>query len=369
MILFDFSSLIHRAVFTSIKNTNPHKRDGKYITDEYISITIYRIIEELNNVFREHRRVYGDLVICLDDYTKKYWRKDVYPEYKANRAKTRQESEVNYTEVYKHINALTLILHNFTPYKCIMVDSAEADDVIGVLCKKYARHEKILIYSPDKDFKQLHTLGDIQQYSSLTNSWIEVDDVDAWKIKHCALGDASDNVPKITEFSEFTDEFKMFLQEHSLDYDELQFYKLPYDEQNSIKESYQGDVYKKTLFGEKTLQKKIEKYGSIENFLNTNEIYKLNYERNKILVLDENIPPQVEADIVSHYVNAKTDFNLAKIKKYFEFYKLKSCVLDFQILKNEMADIIEMNEYNVDFSKTDIPSYSSYQDDDYIIPF
>ena len=85
MILYDLSSLIHRALHTSIKQMNPHKKDGKYITQEFISGTIFRVIEELLENYRLYRGKYHTMVICIDDHSIPYWRKSLYPDYKAQR--------------------------------------------------------------------------------------------------------------------------------------------------------------------------------------------------------------------------------------------------------------------------------------------
>ena len=173
MILYDLSSLIHRALHTSIKQMNPHKKDGKYITQEFISGTIFRVIEELLENYRLYRGKYHTMVICIDDHSIPYWRKSLYPDYKAQRKTQREESEINFKEVYKHIDLLIRVLNDYTPFKAIGVPGAEADDIIGVLTKKFSKAESILILSPDKDFKQLHKFGDVKQYSAITNEWVD----------------------------------------------------------------------------------------------------------------------------------------------------------------------------------------------------
>lgn len=351
MILYDLSSLIHRALHTSIKQMNPHKKDGKYVTQEFISGTIFRIIEELLENYRLYRVKYNNMVICIDDHSVPYWRKSLYPDYKAQRKTQREESEVNFKEVYKHINILIRILNDYTPFKAIGVPGAEADDIIGVLTRKFCKAESILILSPDKDFKQLHKLGDIKQYSAITNKWVINDDPEGWERIHCCLGDAADNVPRVVDFSEFTPEFKAYYQGTELD-----FYKL--DENlklgiiNNFNEVYPDiEVYKKQRFGEAALNKKIKEFGSLDAFLDSNEIYRLNYNRNYKLVMDSEIPIDIELEILKKYTESSTDFNMENLNKYFSFYNITTCSQWFSQLWNEMSKPIEMTPWNVDFSK------------------
>lgn len=351
MILLDFSSLFHRALFTSINETNPHKNNGKYVTDDFIPITIYRIIQEIFENYKTYKNTYNTFVICNDDKNAPYWRKEVYPAYKATRKKARDKSEVDFNEVYKHINILLDVLCKYSPFKLISVPGAEADDIISVLAHKYAVSEKILILSPDKDFKQLHKLGDIKQYSALTNKWIINDHPDEWEKIHCCLGDVADNVPKITDFSVFSENFKKYYNGTELD-----FYNLTEYEKQKILENYnilndkeELDIFKSVRFGESTLNKKIKEYGSLDAFINSNPIYRLNYERNKILVLDSGIPAKIEAEIIKQYVDAPTLVDINMLKKYFNYYNLKSCMQLFEQLMNEMSKPVQMTKFNVNF--------------------
>lgn len=351
MILYDLSSLIHRALHTSIKQMNPHKKDGKYVTQEFISGTIFRVIEELLENYRLYRGKYHTMVICIDDHSIPYWRKSLYPDYKAQRKTQRDESEINFKEVYKHIDLLIRVLNDYTPFKAIGVPGAEADDIIGVLTKKFSKAESILILSPDKDFKQLHKFGDVKQYSAITNEWVVNNDLESWERIHCCLGDAADNVPRIVDFSEFTPEFKDYYKGTELD-----FYKLDENLKQGIIKNFnethpETEVYKKQRFGEATLNKKIKEFGSLDAFLDSNEIYRLNYNRNYKLVMDSEIPIDIELEILKKYTESSTDFDMENMNKYFSFYNITICSQWFGQLWNEMSKPIEMTPWNVDFSK------------------
>ena len=53
---------------------------------------------------------YGELVICCD--SKKSWRKDVFPFYKANRKANREKHPVDWNGIFEVINSLTEDLVN-----------------------------------------------------------------------------------------------------------------------------------------------------------------------------------------------------------------------------------------------------------------
>ena len=47
---------------------------------------------------------YGELVLCYDD--KHYWRREYFPNYKANRKKDRTESSLNWNELFDTLNKI-----------------------------------------------------------------------------------------------------------------------------------------------------------------------------------------------------------------------------------------------------------------------
>ena len=114
------------------------------------------------NTLRANRKKFGDefgeLVICCDDGN--YWRRQMYPYYKANRKKTRDKSEMDWNAIFQALNAIREELKTFFPYKVIQIETCEADDIIGVVVHEEGTElnmgEPILILSGDKDYIQLH---------------------------------------------------------------------------------------------------------------------------------------------------------------------------------------------------------------------
>ena len=136
---------------------------------------------------------YGELVICCD--SKKSWRKDVFPFYKANRKANREKHPVDWNGIFEVINSLTDDLVNHFPYSVIRVDQAEADDIIGTLVKNYYRDEKIMIISSDKDFLQLQKYFNVEQFSPTQKKMLVSKDPNGYLREHIMKGDRGDGIP------------------------------------------------------------------------------------------------------------------------------------------------------------------------------
>jgi hypothetical protein len=144
-------------------------------------------------VNREFRNQYGQMVVCTDNHN--YWRKSAFRFYKSNRKKDRDASGIDWNMVFQILNELrSEITHNF-PYKVMDVSMAEADDVIGVMCKHYHPHEKIIVVSGDKDFLQLQQYPGVDQYSPVRDEFLHTSDPARFLKEHILRGDKGDGVP------------------------------------------------------------------------------------------------------------------------------------------------------------------------------
>jgi len=142
---------------------------------------------------RKFKDQYGDLVICCD--SKRSWRKDIFPFYKANRKSNRQKDDIDWNGIFEVINSLTDDLVKQFPYAVIQVDQAEADDIIGTLVKNYYRDQKIMIVSSDKDFLQLQKYFNVNQYSPTQKKLLQSKDPNGYLREHIMKGDRGDGVP------------------------------------------------------------------------------------------------------------------------------------------------------------------------------
>jgi len=139
---------------------------------------------------------YGELIIACDN--KNYWRRQVFPYYKANRKKSQAESELDWKAIFECLNKIRSELKEHFPYRIIDVDSAEADDVIGTLCQEFGNtNQKILILSGDKDFQQLQRFINVTQYNPVMKKFVICNNPDMFLKEHILKGDTGDGIPNV----------------------------------------------------------------------------------------------------------------------------------------------------------------------------
>jgi hypothetical protein len=142
---------------------------------------------------------FGEMIICADD--KNYWRKTLFPYYKAARKKNREESELDWNAIFTSLNKIREELKVFFPYKVIQIDGVEADDIIGTICHTEGTAlntgEPILILSSDKDFIQLHKYANVKQFDPIRKRWIQHSDPEQYLLEHIIKGDAGDGIPNV----------------------------------------------------------------------------------------------------------------------------------------------------------------------------
>ena len=154
----------------------------------------HMILNCIRSYIKKFKNEYGEVVIACDD--RHYWRREVYPYYKANRRKSREASEIDWNVVFESLNKIREELKLYFPYRVIQADGAEADDVIGTLVEKFGNtHEKILILSGDKDFVQLQTYMNVKQYDPVRKKFVEHNDPSRFVKEQIMRGDAGDGVP------------------------------------------------------------------------------------------------------------------------------------------------------------------------------
>lgn len=141
---------------------------------------------------------YGEMVIACDNTN--YWRKQIFPYYKANRKKNQEKSEMDWKAIFECMNKIRAELKEYFPYRVIDIESAEADDIIGTLVKNFGNEvggEPILILSGDKDFIQLHIYGNVKQYDPTRKKWVSHNNPEEFLKEHIMKGDSGDGVPNI----------------------------------------------------------------------------------------------------------------------------------------------------------------------------
>lgn len=186
MILIDFSSVLHRTIHSL------HAQ--KSLSEDFLR---HSIITNILTIKKKFGMKYGsNIILCCDG--RNYWRKDIFPQYKAARKIVRDKSKLDWDKIFKWVNPLMDDLIEYFPYKVIQVSGAEGDDVIAFYCKKYSSTEKVtLIVSEDKDLQQLQKYNNIHQWSALKKKMMRCQNPSDFLLEHILSGDAGDGVPNI----------------------------------------------------------------------------------------------------------------------------------------------------------------------------
>jgi hypothetical protein len=186
MILVDFNQvMISNMMFQLGNHTNIPLEEGLFRHMVLNSIRTYK---------QQFGNKYGEIVIACDD--RNYWRKQLFPYYKANRKKNRDQSEINWNLVFEIFNKIRVEIKEYFPYRVVIVDSVEADDIIATLTV-VNKDDNILILSSDKDFIQLQKNKNVKQFDPIRKKWIKHDDPERYLFEHILKGDVGDGIPNI----------------------------------------------------------------------------------------------------------------------------------------------------------------------------
>lgn len=272
MIIVDYSQI---AISTLMAELAGRK-------DVPISLPLVRHM--LINAIRSYKvkfgSTHGELVIACDD--RKYWRKEVFPHYKASRKKSREDSGFDWASIFEALNTVKQELAEHFPYPVIEVSRAEADDVIASLVfwtqrpqnwaslNRITRDqvpEPVMILSQDHDFQQLQKFRNVEQYAPVEKKVIKNPDPRTFLVEHILRGDKGDGIPN-------------FLSD--------------------------DDTFVNPEKRQKNLGVKADKwkYMDSEQFL-TDDTLKKNYARNEQLVDLSKIPQDIQDAIIDSYVSQK----------------------------------------------------------------
>lgn len=191
MILLDLNQVMISNLMMQIGNSRNNEIEEDMLRHMVLnSLRLYR---------GKFSKDYGELIICCDD--KNYWRKQIFPYYKAHRKTDREKSPLDWNQIFTVLNKIRDELKEHFPWRVLQVETAEADDIIGTLCHRFGRtlkadgDEPILILSGDKDFGQLQKYANVEQFSPITKKWIRINNPEAFLREHIMKGDRGDGIP------------------------------------------------------------------------------------------------------------------------------------------------------------------------------
>ena len=195
MILIDFTQTIIAGLMAQLKIN-----DGEVSED----LLRHMILNSVRNYQKRYSGDYGQIVLCTDAANP--WRRDYFPQYKANRKKARDASDMDWKFIFDTLHKVKMEIKDNFPYKYMYVENCEADDIIAVLTKHYSSNQDILIVSGDKDFQQLHKYRGVQQWSPNLNKMIKCEEPELFLKEHILRGDKSDGIPNILSNDNCLDE-------------------------------------------------------------------------------------------------------------------------------------------------------------------
>ena len=271
MILVDMNQISLASLMMHL-----HMNKGE-LDDEMVRHMILNSVRMYRTMFNED---FGEVVLTYD--SRAYWRKQLFPQYKANRKKGRESDDKDWDSIFTVLNKIKEEIREFLPYKVVETYGAEADDVIAVLCRHY-QSEKIMIVSGDKDFIQLQKYENVRQYSPITKKHVNGVDAVVYIKEHILKGDKSDGVPNVLS------------PDHTFT-DGLRQRPLTIKKMNSILAQDIDDL---------------------------NDELKRNFQRNDALINLDNIPEELEQCILDDFKGA-TCGDRSKLLNYFMDKRLKS---------------------------------------------
>ncbi len=274
MIIVDLNQIMISNLMVQING-----RNAAELSEDLVRHMVLNSLRAHNKRFCKE---YGEMIIACDSGN--VWRRKVFPNYKAGRKKVRDKSGHDWTAIFEIMFNIKGELKEHMPYKVIEIDTAEADDIIGALVKKY-HDQKILILSGDKDFIQLHT-NNVKQYNPVLSKFVGKGETPSIYIKeHILKGDRSDGIPNVLS---------------------------------------DDDVFVEGRRQRPLTKKKIASWVD-EVFPTFTEEEQKNYDRNRKLIDLSCIPPELEAKIYNEFDEVKVAHR-SKILNYFITRRLKTLI-------------------------------------------
>ena len=260
---------------------NFHMNKSDELEEDMVRHMILNSIRMYRTMFKDD---YGEIVLAYD--SRHYWRRDIFPQYKQNRKKGREKDNFDWNSIFELLNSMKSEFKEILPYKFLEVYGAEADDIIATLCKNitfFNENEKIMIVSGDKDFIQLQKYPNVSQYSPILKKMVNGHNPNTYIKEHILKGDTSDGVPNVL----------------------------------SPDNTFVDGLRQRPLG-----RKKIENWLDI-HIDDLHDEVKRNYQRNDKLINLDNVPEELEKEIMVDFCEAPCG-DRSKLLNYFIQSRLKN---------------------------------------------
>jgi len=234
------------------------------------SLIRHMILNSIRMYNKKYRAEYGQMVICCDGFNT--WRKQYYPEYKASRKKNRDNSDMDWTEIFRVLHMVRDEIKENLPYKVVHQDGVEADDIIATLVERtqeFGMDEPVMIISSDKDFIQLQKYRNVKQFSPIQKKMVTDDNPRTYLFNHIMRGDDGDGIPNVL----------------------------------SDDDTFINEDKSQTPLWQKKIDSWLEQSDNLREIMD--ETTYRNYQRNKTLIDLDEIPDTVKEVIINTFDNQK----------------------------------------------------------------
>ena len=255
----------------------------------------HMILNSIRMYNKRYRQEYGQMVICADGMNT--WRREYFPEYKAMRRKGKEQSDMDWNEIFRILNLVREEIQENLPYKVLHMEGCEADDIIGALAirtQEFGQGEPVMIVSSDKDFIQLQKFNNVKQFSPIQKKAVTDKNPRNYLFNHIMRGDSGDGIPNVLS-----------------------------KDDTFITES------KQTPLRQTRIDNWLENSDDLKNHM-PEECYR-NYQRNKTLIDLTEIPETIQESIINTYDNQKLPMKM-KVLNYLikkRCTNLIECVEEF----------------------------------------
>jgi hypothetical protein len=282
MILIDYSGIAISNIFAQ-----------KVTVSE--DMVRHMILNSLRMYNLKYRKEYGTMILACDGGS---WRKQIYPQYKANRKTSRDASGLDWKEFFRILGMVRDEVKEHLPYKVVHIQGIEADDVIGALTEKtqnFGENEPVMIISADKDFIQLQQYSNVRQFSPMTKAFVKEKDATQYLFEHIIRGDSGDGIPNVL----------------------------------SPDNTFVDKIRQKPISA-----KKIEQWGASRNALDKvmDESTYRNFQRNQALIDLSKVPQDKKALIINTFESVKPNSNVLNYLISKRCTQLIECAEEFNSL-------------------------------------
>jgi len=257
-LLVDFSNIIYSIFFMDLRE------EGLAGNENFVRhLCLNKILSIKKKLEIKHQNVF----LLLDH--KINWRREIFPYYKADRAKSREKLDLDFKRLFNLIDNFYSELKAYFPFYILRNEYVEADDWVAVLAKHFSETgDSSIVVSTDKDFYQLQKYPNVlYQYDHINFKNVKIDNAENVLKAKVLCGDPGDGIPNILSDSD----------------------------------TFVVKKKRQKPFGEKKAWQHVID-NDIDKFITENKL-ELNFKRNNRLINFDCIPKQISEVILKRYVS------------------------------------------------------------------